>query len=240
MDTLFKTGEASRHLLDELAQALYFADLASGDVDDLDLFVMSEIIEVRDGILGVSWTQFDAVHNTPAVYSMTFSVLGGGVDIAELQNILRFESTIGTSVSVLASRIDVALVKIAPISIVRATLGPLYHRATRQDSFWREVVARHAAPGGYALSVIVDTTHATSAVRASALATSFGVAPQIYQTYAVDVRTPHHNERGAYSVEEYMILPHAVLQSVMADENYADKIEKRIRFHTVNLKGVLL
>jgi hypothetical protein len=240
LDTLFKTGELNRHVLDELAQAQYFSDLANSRAEDFDLFVVSDVIEVREGILGVSWMQFDAIHNTPAVYSMTFSVQGSSVDIGELRNILRFESTIGASVSVLAARIDAALVTIAPISLVRATLGPLYHQASRQDSFWRKVLERHGVASSYVLSVIVDSTHATSAVRASALAESFGVVPQVYQTYAVDMRTPLHSERGAYNVEEYKILPHTMLQSVMADDTYADQIEKRIRFHAVNPKGVLL
>ncbi len=243
LDSLFSEGQINKAFLRQIAERKYFERLLETDVMETITFLCGKTHEYQNGLSGITWAHFDQGSSTPALYSMTFE---GSRELptelyAHLVHVLKFESKVQSSISTLASGIDTGVTGLLPVTLKRVTLGPIFiHGATTQETLWKDMLEKYGVPGDYILMVTTDTTHASEIIHPSSLAVSFGVQKTPRQAFAIDTQCELHAKRGAYHVEQVLLLSHRLMQRLQHDAEVLPLLKSEYTLVTFDNQGVLL
>lgn len=217
VNELFETCEINRALLNAIACARYAHMFDSMKNFDPRFHLLEpEPHENMPGRFRIYWACFDRVWNIPMLFGMEFLYDGKDIrsDTASLGRVLDFESSAGTSVALIAHRIDEAMNQVHPLFLSRVLLGPLHIPGiSKDDAPWRGIMQEYGGTDSYVIELIADHTYATEELRTpTPLAVRLGVRPTPLRVYSINDREDLPLSRGASSVEKIVILPHRMVQ----------------------------
>lgn len=220
---------ANVHYLDSLEVPLMFPFTMLNE----DNLVKLNEIDTGDEVLHrylVSWSSYDYRTNRPYIYSMVFDV-----DIEEappheqlmqeLFRILQTRASQAIKLGDIALLIDGDIKWVRPKRLVRVCLGPLYspifHADTGFESLSEREVVYTALLNKYGdqmedfmFFITVEEVVSGREVIENSLF-KIGVTKQIFTIPDILTDAVAH-ERGATSVGRYVIMPHAVMQHIVA------------------------
>ncbi|OHA85778.1 MAG: hypothetical protein A2591_03630 [Candidatus Yonathbacteria bacterium RIFOXYD1_FULL_52_36] len=229
LDTLFKQGAASEHLLHDLALRQYFDELHGA----AQPFLPFEVVRLQAPAEGsteyvIAWISFDGVKNLPCVYTMFFEYSGAeafhreSTYMRKVAKVLSEETNAMPLMSDLAHTIDSALIDIHPKYIHRITIGPVFIPGlTCENDGILELLENqpehHRGAFSFAMQITHEDIQSSGQHETGAVAKELGIDRrfEVFQVNDLDERCA---ERKATRVRQILLVPHRIAQSISSED----------------------